>query len=651
MKKALSLAASAAILGSMLTFPASAAIRGDVNSDGTLNILDVVFTRNYIVSGEGFTDAQIVAADVTGDGNVDVTDVVVMRSDIVSNNVVDTDTPVNTDTDSPVNTDTDKVTDTDTSTSTDTATDTEAPSFSELYLAVDGMLGGNAVKTDSYTTSSDVVIAKDGAEFVSLKDDSSVTFSFNVDYSGDYEIKLYLTSSSKKEIGGSLNDEDKTFTSAVAPSWDAGTLKTHLDAGRTNTLVMNTNVEVYNVCVYAIEVTLISVDEDTDTATEPDTDTATDKPADTDTATDKPTDTDKPADTDTATDKPTDTDTGSEAVDIEPGILTEAGWYIGANGDDGASTVNTAVKNASGGLTLTFDLQKENYPCFQLDPKGGYDVSAYSTVSVIVTNPNSSAVQITPIVKAGTDWDWVELDLYTTIPAGETIQLDFPLSALSAAQKADIKRFIFRVQAGNGAFAGTLQLHSIDFDIPAGKYDSVINEMNRPKSASAFTWEYPENSFSKTVSSKLDGDKLVINYGAITSDAAAGIQTETKPGLGAGLDGTVYSTLTCSITNKGTSDVHITLVLKTGGGWLWQENGGETADDKSTERIIPAGETVDVTYYINGSTWKSEATGWKNIGTLEGANDIRAICFKVYAGQGETATPGTLEISNFSLNF
>ena len=165
------------------------------------------------------------------------------------------------------------------------------------------------------------------------------------------------------------------------------------------------------------------------------------------------------------------------------------------------------------------------------------------------------------------------------------------------------------------------------------------------------TKQQSPETVSKTVSSKLDGDKLVINYGAITSNAAAGIQTETKPGLGAGLDGTVYSTLTCSITNKGTSDVHITLVLKTGGGWLWQENGGETADDKSTERIIPAGETVDVTYYINGSTWKSEATGWKNIGTLEGANDIRAICFKVYAGQGETATPGTLEISNFSFNF
>ena len=90
--------------------------------------------------------------------------------------------------------------------------------------------------------------------------------------------------------------------------------------------------------------------------------------------------------------------------------------------------------------------------------------------------------------------------------------------------------------------------------------------------------------------------------------------------------------------------------MKTGGGWLWQENGGVVAGSDENERIIAAGESVDITYALDGSTWKSANSGWAYSGTLSGAEDVRAIAFKIYTGDSETAT-GSVEISNFAFNF
>jgi hypothetical protein len=54
--------------------PGGSAANGDVNLDGTVNVLDVQLVVNVILGVE--TDSQILArSDVSGDGRVDVLDV------------------------------------------------------------------------------------------------------------------------------------------------------------------------------------------------------------------------------------------------------------------------------------------------------------------------------------------------------------------------------------------------------------------------------------------------------------------------------------------------------------------------------------------------------------------------------------------------
>ena len=71
---------------------------------------------------------------------------------------------------------------------------------------------------------------------------------------------------------------------------------------------------------------------------------------------------------------------------------------------------------------------------------------------------------------------------------------------------------------------------------------------------------------------------------------------------------------------------------------------------ESGELVIAPGETVDVTYSLVGSTWKSKATGWEYTGKLTGLDDVRAIAYKIYANEGETVS-GSVTISDFSLEF
>jgi len=132
---------------------------------------------------------------------------------------------------------------------------------------------------------------------------------------------------------------------------------------------------------------------------------------------------------------------------------------------------------------------------------------------------------------------------------------------------------------------------------------------------------------------------------------AAGVATETKPGLGIGEDWTPYSSVSCTITNTGTSAVHVAMVLKAGGGWVWQETGGQTATDPNTERIIQPGESVEVMYELNAPIWKSATTEWVNDAPIINLGDIRGILFKVYMGAGETTNDGTVSITDFKLNF
>ncbi|WP_410772140.1 fibronectin type III domain-containing protein [Fontibacillus sp. BL9] len=337
--------------------------------------------------------------------------------------------------------------------------------------------------------------------------------------------------------------------------------------------------------------------------------------------------------------------------DIDPGIIDDyASWYIGINGDDRPTTPTEAKLSplANGGLNMTFNLQKENYPSFQLDHSPVADWSAYTHMNLIVTNPNPVEIQMQPIVKDGA-WTWVELGQYFKIPAKTTLMATIPLTDLT---DDEVNRIILRVQGGGGSLEGSLQLHSVSFDLPADAYASTIADMNRPKTASYYPWNFVDSAFTGNISSGLDGETIFVNYASTISDAvSAGVATETKPGLGIGADWSQYASVSSTLTNTGTQPIRVSLVLRIGSGWLWEETGGQTATDPSVERIIEAGESVDVEYALNSPIWKSKVTDWVNNAAISNPADIRAVEFKVYAGTGETVTAGTLDITNFQVNF
>jgi hypothetical protein len=58
------------------TFDSVSYSPGDVNLDGTLNILDVVLLVNYVLDAEEFSPTQESLADLNGDGGVNVLDIV-----------------------------------------------------------------------------------------------------------------------------------------------------------------------------------------------------------------------------------------------------------------------------------------------------------------------------------------------------------------------------------------------------------------------------------------------------------------------------------------------------------------------------------------------------------------------------------------------
>ena len=59
-------------------------VKGDVNKDGVLDIIDVVMARAHVVKTRTLTDEQIVIGDMNDDGMIDIIDVVMMRSKIVN---------------------------------------------------------------------------------------------------------------------------------------------------------------------------------------------------------------------------------------------------------------------------------------------------------------------------------------------------------------------------------------------------------------------------------------------------------------------------------------------------------------------------------------------------------------------------------------
>ena len=57
---------------------------GDVNQDGSLNVLDIVLTTNYILGVTEFTEEQICIGDRNQDNIINVLDIVQTVSDILN---------------------------------------------------------------------------------------------------------------------------------------------------------------------------------------------------------------------------------------------------------------------------------------------------------------------------------------------------------------------------------------------------------------------------------------------------------------------------------------------------------------------------------------------------------------------------------------
>ncbi len=57
---------------------------GDVNSDNTVNILDIIATVNHVLGYDVFTDTQIAQADLNFDGSVDILDIVALANLVLS---------------------------------------------------------------------------------------------------------------------------------------------------------------------------------------------------------------------------------------------------------------------------------------------------------------------------------------------------------------------------------------------------------------------------------------------------------------------------------------------------------------------------------------------------------------------------------------
>ena len=53
---------------------------GDVNSDNTVNILDIIATVNHVLGSDVFTDTQIAQADLNFDGSVNILDIVALAN-------------------------------------------------------------------------------------------------------------------------------------------------------------------------------------------------------------------------------------------------------------------------------------------------------------------------------------------------------------------------------------------------------------------------------------------------------------------------------------------------------------------------------------------------------------------------------------------
>ena len=180
--------------------------------------------------------------------------------------------------------------------------------------------------------------------------------------------------------------------------------------------------------------------------------------------------------------------------------------------------------------------------------------------------------------------------------------------------------------------------------------NNQINNIKEILTIKNFTWTYPDNTATGTPkdSVKIENGKISFFY-EIENGKYGGCQTETKPGLGIGIDLSEYNMIKAILTNKGDSEIHCNIILKTGNGWTWYESAGTKilGGIENEEQIIKGEESIKVYYYLNHNFWKSQKVNWQYSDKIADLNDIRAIEFKVYNG-GEYAK-GFFEISDFEI--
>ena len=180
--------------------------------------------------------------------------------------------------------------------------------------------------------------------------------------------------------------------------------------------------------------------------------------------------------------------------------------------------------------------------------------------------------------------------------------------------------------------------------------NNQINNINKQLTIENFTWAYPDNTAIGTPKDSIKVKNGIITFFyEIENGKYGGCQTETKPGSGIGIDLTKYNIIKAVLTNKGESEVHCNIILKTGSGWIWYESAGTkiVGGIENEEQIIKGKESIKIFYYLHHNFWKSQKVNWQYSDQLADLNDVRAIEFKVYNG-GEYAK-GFFEISDFEI--
>jgi hypothetical protein len=96
--------------------------------------------------------------------------------------------------------------------------------------------------------------------------------------------------------------------------------------------------------------------------------------------------------------------------------------------------------------------------------------------------------------------------------------------------------------------------------------------------------------------------------------------------LGMAMSGELQPRFAFRVANQGKKSVGVGIAIKTGERYVYHE---------SEAQIVPAGGLfTELVFDLKGSTWKSEATGWRYAGSIAKLDNIREIQILVHNGSG-----------------